>query len=308
MEHRSMTALRPFAIAAAIALSAGAASAQTPYGSPQQEQQQPTQQGEAVRAILGALFGDRLGNANTSLDGQWALGRMPLAQQQTQFDSRIEAEVRARRLSQYEGERARYDYRLLVDLEARYGADRRFTAQERAELNERYATLTQVITQGGYDDDGGNDWASLADGRLAFETRVDAAVRARRLSRTEGTRLKTDYIALVRLESDYRRDGRLDRREREDLETRLDALDQRVGDVGYGGGQTGNSPEARLDAIARALPRSGLNATAQAQLRVEHEDLTRLAAAYARFSVSADDRAYLERRLLDLETRVRIRR
>ena len=299
--------LSALAAGAFVLSAAGAASAQTPYGSPQQEQPQPTQQGEAVRAILGALFGDRLGNANTSLDGQWALGRMPLAQQQTQFDSRIEAEVRARRLSQYEGERARYDYRLLVDLEARYGADRRFTAQERAELNERYATLTQVITQGGYEDDG-NDWTSLADGRLEFEARVDAAVRARRLSRTEGTRLKTDYIALVRLESDYRRDGRLDRREREDLETRLDALDQRVGDVGYGGGQTGNSPEARLDAIARALPRSGLNTTAQAQLRVEHEDLTRLAAAYARFSVSADDRAYLERRLLDLETRVRIRR
>lgn len=299
--------LSALAAGAFVLSAAGAAAAQTPYGSPQQEQQQPTQQGEAVRAILGALFGDRLGNANTSLDGQWALGRMPLAQQQTQFDSRIEAEVRARRLSQYEGERARYDYRLLVDLEARYGADRRFTAQERAELNERYATLTQVITQGGYED-GGNDWTSLSDGRMAFEARVDAAVRARRLSRTEGTRLKTDYIALVRLESDYRRDGRLDRREREDLETRLDALDQRVGDVGYGGGQTGNSPEARLDAIARALPRSGLNATAQAQLRVEHEDLTRLAAAYARFSVSADDRAYLERRLLDLETRVRIRR
>lgn len=305
-----MTAIKTLSALAAGAFvlsAAGATQAQTPYGSPQPEQQQPTQQGEAVRAILGALFGDRLGNANTSLDGQWALGRMPLAQQQTQFDSRIEAEVRARRLSQYEGERARYDYRLLVDLEARYGADRRFTAQERADLNERYAALTQVITQGGYDDNGA-DWTSLADDRAAFEARVDAAVRARRLSRTEGTRLKTDYIALVRLESDYRRDGRLDRREREDLETRLDALDQRVGDVGYGSGQNANTPEARLDAIARALPRSGLNATAQAQLRVEHEDLTRLAAAYARFSVSADDRAYLDRRLADLETRVRIRR
>ncbi|MBN8529071.1 MAG: hypothetical protein J0M36_07535 [Caulobacterales bacterium] len=301
-----MTAFKTATLAAALALAAGAATAQTAYTQPPQTTQS-TQQQEAVRAILGALFGDRLGT-NNSLDAQWALGRLPLAQQQTQFESRIETEVRARRLSQYEGERARYDYRLLVDLEARYGADRRFTAQERAELSERYAALTQVITQGGYDD-GASGWTSLADDRAAFETRVDASVRARRISRTEGTRLKTDYAALIRLESDYRRDGSLNRSEREDLEARLDALDQRVGDVGYGdGGQYPSTPEARLDAIARALPGSGLSASAQAQLRVEHEDLTRLQAAYARLNASADDRAYLDRRLADLETRVRIRR
>ncbi|WP_157973368.1 hypothetical protein, partial [Blastomonas sp. UPD001] len=65
---------------------------------------------------------------------------------------------------------------------------------------------------------------------------------------------------------------------------------------------------ARLDAIARALPASGLSASAQAQLRVEHEDLTRLEAAYARLTPSADERAYLDRRLGDLETRARVRR
>ena len=53
---------------------------------------------------------------------------------------------------------------------------------------------------------------------------------------------------------------------------------------------------------------SGLSATAQTQLRVELGDVTRLEAAYARTSPSADDRAYLERRIVDLETRVRIRR
>ena len=109
------------------------------------------------------------------------------------------------------------------------------------------------------------------------------------------------------VETDYRRDGVLNRQERDDLESRLDALDQRVGDVGYGGSQVSTDPRARLDAIARALPGSGLNNAAQTQLRTEHEDLTRLQAAYARLNVTADDRAYLERRLADLETRVRIR-
>ena len=61
--------------------------------------------------------------------------------------------------------------------------------------------------------------------------------------------------------------------------------------------------------IADALRRTRLAETAhQAQLRVEHEDLTRLEAAYARLNPSADERAYLDRRLGDLETRARVRR
>ena len=295
-----MTRFRTASLVAAAAFVASTASAQTT------QQQQPTQQQEAVRAILGALFGERVG-ATTGLDAQWAAGRLPLAQQRSQFDSRIDAEVRSGALSRSTGDRAKADYRDLVDLEARYGADRRFTPQERSDLNQRYAALTQVLNQGGYDD-GATGWTSIADGRAAFDARVDAAVRDRRLSRTEGTRIKSDYAALIRVETDYRRDGVLNRQERDDLESRLDALDQRVGDVGYGGSQVSTDPRARLDAIARALPGSGLNSAAQTQLRTEHEDLTRLQAAYARLNVTADDRAYLERRLADLETRVRIRR
>ena len=45
----------------------------------------------------------------------------------------------------------------------------------------------------------------------------------------------------------------------------------------------------------------------RAQLQVEYEDISRLESAYARLSASADDRAYLERRLAELEARTGVR-
>lgn len=65
---------------------------------------------------------------------------------------------------------------------------------------------------------------------------------------------------------------------------------------------------ARLDAIARAVPTSGLAAPARTRLMVEQGDLMRLEAAYARLTPSAEERAYLESRLTNLETRARVRR
>ncbi len=260
-------------------------------------------QQERVDAILGALFGDR--NGQTSLETQWSIGRLPLAQQRAQYESRIDGDVRSGALSSSSGNRAKADYRALVDLEARYGADRRFTPQERADLNARYNSLTQLVAEGGYSG-GVSGGSSVADQRGEFESRVDKAVRARQISRTQGTQLKTDYASLVRLEENYMRDGALSVRERDDLETRLDALDTRVGDVGGPAARPRDS-SVRLEAIARALPASGLSSSGQAQLRVEHEDLTRLAAAYRRSNPSQDDLSYLDRRLSDLEGRARVR-
>lgn len=293
-----MTTLRTLTLAAAsglaLTLAAQTASAQTA----------PSREEEVVGAIFGALFGDRFG-ASGSLDQQWALGRRPLYDQRAQFDARVQADVRAGRLSSWSGDRLRQDYAALVEVETRYAADRRFTSQERADLTQRYAALTQVLESGGYGDVGGG--ISVADGRAEFDARVDAQVRARRLSRTEGTRLKSDYAALIRTEQEYLRDGRLTSTERADLEARLDALDVRVGDVGYGGAPV-QTARQRLDAVDAAVASAGLGRPAQAQLRVELEDLRRLEAAYAQLRPTADDQAYLERRIVDLETRVRIRR
>lgn len=271
--------------------------------------QQPSRQQERLNSIFGALFGDRTGSTG-SLEAQWSLGRTPLATQRAQFESRIDADVRSRAIDQRTGAQLKSDYYDLVQLEARYGADRRFTTQERTDLAERYSRLTQTVEDGGYTGGGNNDLGiSIVDGQSEFNQRVDASVSARRITRVAGARLKTDYSALVRTEASYLRDGRLTDQERDDLYTRLEALDARVGDMANtGGGNTAQTPRARLDAIARALPSSGLSATAQAQLRVEHEDISRLEAAYARMNATADERAYVERRLTDLETRARIRR
>jgi hypothetical protein len=48
------------------------------------------------------------------------------------------------------GVRVKAEYEQLVALEARYGADNRFTTAERTELSDRYGALTQALTEGGY--------------------------------------------------------------------------------------------------------------------------------------------------------------
>lgn len=289
------------------AIAAGALVLAAPAAMAQSNTQEPSQQQERIGAILGALFGDRLG-VTTSVESQWAAGRRPLQTQRTQFNTRIDAEVRAGSLTRANGDRLKAEYDEVVALETRYGADGRFTTQERNELADRYGAITQALSDGGYSSAGsGSTTLTVANGRTDFDRRVDAAVSARRISRTEGTRLKADYASLVTVEAGYARDG-ISARERDDLDARLDALDARVGDTNYGGGSTVIDNRTRLSNIERALPSAGLSTTARAQLLVEHGDLVRLQAAYSRSSPSADDRAYLERRIVDLETRARVRR
>ena len=295
------------AAAGSLTLGAAAAQAQTPYGATQQ-QSQPSSQQDAFGAILGALFGTN----GSSLDTEWARGRRPLNTGRTQFETRVTADVRSGALSSNSAARLRTDYDALVQLESRYASDGRFTAQERSDLNTRYAALTQTLDSGGYGDDAGYG-ASVAEGRADFEARVTAAVNARRITRTEGTRLRTDYQALIQTEAGYQRDG-LSTRERDDLEARLDALDARLGDGPSSGGGYGIAvdPRTRLTNIETAVAageRSGaISRTEAADIRVEHGDLVRLEAAYSRTNPSSADSAYLIRRLGELEARARVTR
>lgn len=286
---------------AAFLATASSADAQTTMQNEQQSRQQ-----ERINSIFGALFGNRSNSAG-SLESQWATGRTPLANQRTQFDSRIDSDVRSGALDQRTAARLKADYAELVQLELRYGADRRFTTQERSELAERYNALTQALTNQTYGDEDNMQSANVAEGESEFIARVDASIAARRLSRVAGNRLKADYRLLTRTESSYLRDGVLDERERDDLDARLDALDARVGDTAYNQNNTAQAPRERLSAIANAISTSNLTASAQAQLRTEHGDLSYLEAAYARLTMSTDDRRYLENRLSDLERRLQIR-
>lgn len=258
---------------------------------------------DRLNQILGTLFGTGTA-ADSALEAQWRLGRTPLANQRAAFEARVDADVRSGALSAATGIRLKSDYAAVVALEARYRADGVFTTAERTELIDRYGALTQVITDRGYADNATADRAVVREGRAEFERQVDAAVAARRLTRVAATRLKADYGALVQVEAGYLRDGRISTAERDDLDNRLDTLDARLESATA----ASLTARARLDAILRAVPTSGLPAAAQARLRVEHGDLIRLEAAYARLTPTADERAYLERRITDLETRVRLRR
>ena len=284
--------------AGAVVLSmAPLAQAQTPYG-----QSQPSTGQEVFGQILQNLFG---GQTTGSVDAEWSRGRRALGGQQSSFNSRLDAQVRSGAIQQYSADRIRTDYDALVQLEARYGQDGRFTTQERSDLTARYDTLISALENGGYGDDIGG-YQSASDGRADFDARLDAAVRARTLTRTDATRLRSDYAAIVSAEASYQRDG-LSARERQDIEARLDAIDARVpgGSTNPGGGWQ-QTPRDRLTAIERALytlPRGQQDA-----VRVQFEDLTRLEAAYSRTRPSSDDTAYLERRLGELEVQARVRR
>ena len=294
--------MKKYAILAAVAampFTTEAAYAQT-------STQQRAPQEDRIGAIFRSLFQDRPG-ATTSIEAQWAAGQTPLGNQRSQFDNRVDSDVRSGTLTAATGARLTSDYAALVQLETRYGADGRFTTQERTDLADRYGDLTQTLATGNaYGSAEASATATVADGRAEFEGRVNSAVVARRITRVQGTRLRADYLALVQAEAGYLRDGVINDREQEDLDSRLDALDARLD--GTNAGTAPVTPRMRLDAVLRALPASGLSTLAQAQLRVEHEDLSRLEAAYAQFNISADDRAYLERRLTNLETRARLRR
>ena len=296
---KSIHTLTAVAASALMLATAGVASAQTAYGSAQAQTQTGSRQ-DTIGAVLGALFG----TGGTALDSAWARGGRPLTEGRTQFSARIDTDVRSGALDRNSATRLNAEYDALVRLESQYGADRRFTAQEVSELNSRYDALTASLEAGGYADDLGG-YQSVVDGRADFDARVDAAVRARTLTRVEATRLRADYAGLIQTEVGYQSGG-LNSREREDIESRLDALDARVGGTIAGGGSIVLDPRARLSEIERALGSGSVSGSVATQIRVEHGDLVRLEAAYARSQPSADDRAYLDRRLADLEARARV--
>lgn len=313
-------------IAGTLVLTAGAASAQTPYypsGSAQptypaapngqtpygqdsynQNQYGQSQPADALTAILGALFGDQF-SASSSLDSQWSRGRRPLNTQRSQFRAQVQAEVRRGALSSNRADRINERYDALVQLETRYASDGRITTQERADLAERYRRLTDQLDDATGGGGGGGYGDTIAEGRAAFEARIDASVRDRYISRDEGYRLRSDYQALIQLEASYSRDG-LSANERADLQYRLADLQRRVGGSYGGGGGYGNQGRiSSIEAGIASAERSGVSRSEIERLRTELGDLTRLDAAYSADGLNADESSYLTRRLGELEQRVR---
>lgn len=267
-----------------------------------------TQPGGVIGALFGALFGTNFGSDQTSND-DFAQGRRPLNERRQALEARIDAGVRDGSLTRWEADRLRGDYDALVQLESRYQADGRLTAAEREDLRTRYRALSQQVGDDRNDDQGYNRWEPLASQRAAFDARLDLAVRDRRLTRAEATRLRADFQALAQVEAGYQRNG-LDARETADLRARYAELERRIGDVA-GGGYGDDHRERLADIQVRisAAERAGsLNRNELERVRTEHEDLSRLEAAYARDGLTADERDYLTRRIGELDARVRLTR
>jgi hypothetical protein len=230
--------------------------------------------------IIGALFGAVFGNAysdDRQIEDDYSNGRRPLGERRLALEARIDAGIRDGSLDRTEANRLLSEYNALVQLETRYAADGRLTTQERTDLRNRYDALSQRVgdarDDGGYDE--GYGWRSLADQRVAFNARVDAALRDRRISRTAANRLRTDFDALVRIETGYQRDGLSDR-EQQDLETRLADLDRRIGDVVDNGGYGRDGRAVALEARITAGERNGsISRTEAARFREEVRDLGR---------------------------------
>ena len=291
-----MTTIKTLTVVAAATLTlaaAGAASAQTPYGQSPYGQQ-PSAGGQVLESILGALFGQ----GQTTLDSEWSRGRRPLYNQRVQFEGRLDAGVRDGSINYGQSERLRGAFAELVDLETRYASDGRFTTAERAELTDRYRRLNERLESAEDDDDndggyggGYGGWQQLAGQSAAFDARVAASLRNRTISRTESTRLRADFQALVRLEAQYDRDG-LNDRERQDLEARYADLNRRVGDnymPGNSGGGYGDPHAMQIeDRIAAGLRDGSISRTDAARYRAELDELSR--------------------RWADLEARVSVRR
>lgn len=295
-----MTPLRSFAAVTAFAMALSPVAGALAQGNNNQER---------LNQILGALLGQ--GN---SLDDQWQRGGRPLNAAQAQFQTRLDSDVRAGVLSTESGNRTRADYSALVQRESQYAADGRLTAEEREDLRDRYDALTERRGQPDQLNDRNSDVAeglsAVAEGRAEFGARVNTALAARKISRTHATQLRADYQALIQLETDYARGG-INSNERQDLDRRLDALDDRLGD-GAPGANVTISPRARLADILAGVTagqRSGALTRQQAlELRATQADLVHLEAAYARANPSAEEKAYLVRRVEELEARARVNR
>lgn len=155
----------------------------------------------------------------------------------------------------------------------------------------------------------------LAQRQAELDARIDGGVRSGDLTRAEATRLRAEYRDLITAESRYRaNDGRIDARERADLDRRFDLLSARVRyerqDEQDRGGEE-NDFDARQDRLSdridRNLARNTLTRAEAQSLRGELRALIRLEAQYERTGsgIEARERRDLERRYDLLAERLR---
>ncbi len=155
-------------------------------------------------------------------DDRWE----PLIDARADFDARLDAQQRARRLTRAEVLRLRADYQALIQIETGYqrgGID----AREQADLQLRLDDLNRRV---GDNYDSGNG-GGYGQGNRGMISRIEAAIatgeRSGAIVRAEAERLRTELGDLTRLDAAYAENG-LNADENAYLSRRFGELDLRV--------------------------------------------------------------------------------
>ena len=154
-------------------------------------------------------------------------------------------------------------------------------------------------------------WQSINQRQARLDQRIDQGVRNGALSQAEAVSLRGEFRDIVRLEDRYRANG-LTQAERNDLDQRLDRLQQRIrierrDDDGRNWWDI-NARQAELDRrIDEGVRRRQLTRAEAVRLRAEFRGIAQLENRYRKSGrgLDATERADLNRRFAILATKIR---
>jgi tetrahydromethanopterin S-methyltransferase subunit G len=242
--------------------------------------------------------------------GAYAGSWEPIRQREIDFNQRVDDGMRRGNLNRNEADRLRRDYTAFANLAQQYrNSGGGYSAAERSELQRRYDFLLSQIR---YDQ---ADFEPISRRIPDLERRIEIGIRNGQLTRNEANQLRQDLRELERLEDSYRRsDGRLETREKADLDRRFAVIRTRIfnerTDNDTRGGERdwwamsdrSQNLERRIDAGVRNRTITQAEA---ARLRSEWRYIVQLEANYRRDGLSRSERADLERRFDILAAKIR---
>lgn len=167
-----------------------------------------------------------------------AQGWMPIDQRQERLDDRIDMGVRNGDLTRSEAVRLRGEFNAIANLEDRYRVNG-LSAWERTDLDRRFDALSSRIRferndsqdrdwfGGGNWTDERGQWVSMERRKIQLDRRIDQGLRSGQLTRSEASRLRSEFDAIARVEYRYRSNG-LSRWEQTDLNRRFDQLTTQI--------------------------------------------------------------------------------
>jgi hypothetical protein len=167
------------------------------------------------------------------------------------------------------------------------------------------------------------NWVSVDQRQATLDQRIGVGLRNGQLSQNEAARLRAEYNTIVRLESQYRRNG-LDRNERADLDRRFDQLSSNIrteradrdgrgdrNDRGDRDGRSGrwenlNERQAQFtQRLDRAVADRRITRRQAGDLKTEFYSIAQLEQRYRRNGLDRNERAELDARFDRLQANFR---